>query len=76
MRNEILIAETSRLLAALPEDKAKSVRDFAAFLAEQLWASLPLVEAELDENETEEQFAADLKAIQQQSRAYEFLHED
>ena len=76
MRNELLIAETSRLLAALPEDKARTVRDFAAFLAEQLWAALPLVEATLSADETEEDFAADVHAIQQHSRAYDFLHED
>lgn len=76
MRNEALIAETGRLLAALPEEQARSVRDFAAFLAQQVWANLPLVEVELDEHETEEQFAADVQAIQQHSRAYDFLHED
>ena len=76
MRNELLIAETSRLLAALPEDKARTVRDFAAFLAEQLWAALPVVEAEILADETEEDFAADVRAVQQYSRAYDFLRED
>ncbi len=76
MRNELLIAETSRLLAALPEDKARTVRDFAAFLAEQQWVALPLVEAELSADETEADFAADVRAIQQHSRAYDFLHGD
>ena len=76
MRNEVLIAETSRLLAALPEDKARTVRDFAAFLAEQLWAALPVVEADLAADETAEEFSADVRAIQQHSRAYDFLHED
>ena len=76
MRNETLIAETGRLLAALPEAQARSVRDFAAFLAQQLWAALPLVEDNLSADETEEAFAADMKAIQQNSRAYDFLLED
>jgi hypothetical protein len=76
MRNEALIAETGRLLASLPEAQAQSVRDFAAFLAQQAWAALPLVEAELDADETEADFQADLQAIQQQSRAYDFLHND
>lgn len=76
MRNETLIAETSRLLAALPEDKAQTVRDFAAFLAEQLWANLPLVEDTLLPDETEEEFRADLHIIAQQSRAFAFLLDD
>ena len=75
MRNETLIAETSRLLASLPEIQAQSVRDFAAFLAQQAWKLLPIVEAELDANETEADFGADVRAIQQQSKAYDFLNE-
>ncbi len=76
MHNEALIAETGRLLAALPENKARSVRDFAAFLAQQVWANLPLVDAALSADETEEEFAADVYAIQQNSRAYDFLQSD
>lgn len=76
MRNEALIAETGRLLAALPEDKARSVRDFAAFLAQQAWATLPVVADDLSADETKEEFAADLRAIQQSSRAYDFLSEE
>ena len=76
MRNELLIAETSRLLATLPEAKTQAVRDFAAFWAEQLWAALPLVEANLSADETEEEFAADVQVIQPHSRAYDFLRED
>ena len=75
MRNETLITETSRLLASLPEGQAQSVRDFAAFLAQQAWDRLPMVEAELDTNETEADFAADLRTIQQQSKAHDFLNE-
>ena len=96
-----LIAETDHLLASLPEDKVRSVRDFAAFLAgqtaqassitsdkarseqdseavlaQQAWANLPLVDDNLSTDETEEEFAADTKAIIQHSRAYDFLHDD
>lgn len=39
MLNETLIAETGRLLAALPEDKAAEVVDFARFLLWQTEAS-------------------------------------
>ena len=63
MHNETLIAETGRLLAALPEDRARSVRDFAAFLAQQLWAELPLVEDPTTAPETEEGLRADIPAI-------------
>jgi len=76
MRNEALIVETGRLLAALPEAQAQSVRDFAAFLAQQTWDSLPVVDAELNANETEADFAADMRVIQQQSRALDWLHDE
>ncbi|AMR28059.1 hypothetical protein A0257_13805 [Hymenobacter psoromatis] len=76
MRNEMLIAETGRLLAALSEEQARTVRDFAAFLAQQSWNNLPLVNDELLADETEEEFAADIRAIQQHSRAYDFLHNE
>ena len=76
MQNEALIAETGRLLAVLSEEQARTVRDFAAFLAQQAWANLPLVEAKLDANETEDEFATDVRIIQRHSRAYNFLHED
>ncbi|MBF9222560.1 hypothetical protein [Hymenobacter ruricola] len=76
MRNETLIAETGRFLASLSEAQAQSVRDFAAFLAQQTWDNLPIVAAELDADETEADFAADMRIIQQQSRAYDFLNEE
>ena len=76
MRNEALIAEIGSLLAGLPEDKAQEVRDFAAFLAQQTWANLPLVDDNLSDTETEEEFAADMQAVLQQSRAYDFLQEE
>ncbi|MDJ0366248.1 hypothetical protein QMK33_13900 [Hymenobacter sp. H14-R3] len=76
MRNETLIAETGRLLAALSEEQARTVRDFAAFLAQQAWHNLPLVDDNLSADETEEEFAADIRAIQQHSRAYDFLHDE
>jgi hypothetical protein len=76
MRNETLIAETGRLLAALSEEQARTVRDFAAFLAQQAWHNLPQVEDNLSADETEEEFAADVQAIQQHSRAYDFLESD
>ena len=76
MRNETIIAETGQLLAALSEDKARTVRDFAAFLAQQIWADLPYVEDNLSADETEEEFRADVKAIIQHSKAYNFLQDD
>ncbi|RYY21652.1 MAG: hypothetical protein EOO36_00175 [Cytophagaceae bacterium] len=76
MRNETLIAETGRLLAALSEEQARTVRDFAAFLAQQAWQNLPLVDDNLSADETEEEFVADIQAIQQHSRAYDFLHDE
>ena len=76
MRNEALIAEIGSLLAGLPEDKAQEVRDFAAFLAQQTWANLPLVDDNLSDTETEEEFAADMQAVLQHSRAYDFLQEE
>lgn len=76
MQNEALIAETGRLLAALPEDKARTVRDFAAFLAQQLWASLPLVDDNLSVNETEEEFRADMAAVVRHSVSFEWLHDE
>ena len=75
MRNETLIAETGQLLAALPEDKARTVRDFAAFLAQQIWADLPYVEDNLSADETEEEFRADVALIQR-DKAYDFLYDD
>lgn len=76
MQNEALIAETGRLLAALPEDKARTVRDFAAFLAQQLWASLPLVDDNLLADETEEEFQADMMAIMRHNTAFDWLHDE
>ncbi|RZK16404.1 MAG: hypothetical protein EOO56_20005 [Hymenobacter sp.] len=76
MRNETLIAETGRLLASLSEEQARTVRDFAAFLTQKAWHNLPLVDDNLSANGTEEEFAADSRAIQQHSRAYDFLQED
>lgn len=75
MHNEALIAETSRLLAALPEDKARRVRDFAAFLVEHLWATLPLVAAELVAGETEEEFARNLTVLTARSGSFDWLHD-
>ena len=76
MHNQALIAETSRLLATLPEDKARTVRDFAAFLAERLWAELPTVEDPLLANETEEEFRADMAAIVSYSGSFDWLHDE
>lgn len=76
MRNEALIAETGRLLAALPEDKARSVRDFAAFLVQQTWASLPLVDDNLSADETEGEFRADVAAITLHTSAFDWLHDE
>ena len=76
MRNETLIAETGQLLAALPEDKARTVRDFAAFLAQQIWADLPLVEDPSAETETEEEFRADIAAIVRHSSSFDWLHDE
>ena len=76
MHNEALIAETGRLLAALPEDKARTVRDFAAFLAQQLWAELPMVEDPSAATETEEELRADVTAIIQRSTSFDWLHDE
>jgi hypothetical protein len=73
MSRQQIVEETNQLLATLPEVQAQSVRDFAAFLAQQTWDNLPLVEAELDATETEADFAADVRAIQQNSRAYDSI---
>ena len=76
MRNEALIAETGRLLAALSEDKAQSVRDFAAFLVQQTWASLPLVDDNLSADETEREFRADIAAVTLHTSAFDWLHDE
>ncbi len=76
MHNEALIVETGRLLAALPEDKARAVRDFAAFLAQQLWAELPMVEDPLPATETEEEFRADVAAAVRHSGSFGWLHDE
>ena len=76
MRNETLIAETGRLLAALPEAQAQSVRDFAAFLAQQTWANLPLVADPLPATETEAEFRADVAAIVGHSSSFDFLYDE
>ena len=76
MHNEALIAETGRLLAALPEDQARSVRDFAAFLAQKLWAELPVVDDPLTADETEEEFRADMAAIIRHSGSFDFLYDE
>lgn len=76
MHNEALIAETGRLLAALPEDKARAVRDFAAFLAQQLWAALPTVEDPLPASETEEEFRANVSAAVRHSSSFDWLHDE
>ncbi|WP_310393739.1 hypothetical protein [Hymenobacter sp.] len=76
MRNEALITETGRLLAALPEDQARSVRDFAAFLAQKAWANLSLVDDALPSTETEDQFKADLAAVARHSSALDFLRDE
>ena len=76
MLSETLIAETGRLLAALPEDKARSVRDFAAFLAQQAWDNLPMVDDPLPAAETEEEFRADVAAIVRHSSAFDWLHDE
>lgn len=76
MRNEALIAETGRLLAALPEDQARSVRDFAAFLTQQAWASLPLVDDNLSADETEEEFRADVTAVTLLTSAFDWLRDE
>lgn len=76
MHNETLIAETGRLLAALPEDRARSVRDFAAFLAQQLWAVLPVVEDPSAAAETEEEFRADIAAIVSHSGSFDWLRDE
>ena len=76
MRNEALIAETGRLLAALSEDKAQSVRDFAAFLVQQTWASLPLVDDNLSADETAGEFRADIAAVTLHTSAFDWLHDE
>ena len=76
MRNEALIAETCRLLAALSEDKAQSVRDFAAFLVQQTWASLPLVDDNLSADEMEGEFRADVAAVTLHTNAFDWLHDE
>ncbi|WP_210513654.1 hypothetical protein [Hymenobacter terricola] len=75
MHSEALIVETGRLLAALPGDKARTVRDFAAFLAQQLWAELPMVEDPWAATETEEAFRADVAAAVRHSDSFDWLHD-
>lgn len=76
MHNQALIAETGRLLAALPADKAQTVRDFAAFLARQHWDNLPVVDDPSIADETEEELRADIAAIVSYSGSFDWLHDE
>ena len=76
MSHQQIIAEVQQLLEGLPEQQVASVRDFAAFLAQQKDRSV-LTELQLDTPaEPERVFRADLTAIIGHSKAYDFLNNE